>query len=185
MIAALRPRWLAEWQGKRINRAPSPLLATIVPWLSIALSSIVPGLVFIASAPVIPPFGFLAFLAWKQIRPGLLPMWAGLPLGLIDDLYSGQPFGSAILLWSLAMILLDLVEARIPWRNFALEWLFGGFLIAAYLVATLVLANAAGGSTGALLIVPQIIIAVLLYPMVGRVVAMLDRLRLLPIADVE
>ena len=72
-----------------------------------------PGWLLIASAPVLPPLGFLAFVAWRQLRPGLLPVWAGLPLGLFDDLFSGQPFGTAVMLWSIAAIVLDVIEARL------------------------------------------------------------------------
>ena len=184
-MAILRPKWLDEKLGKRINRAPSPLLAGSVPWLSVVLASVVPGLFFIVSAPVIPPFGFLVYIAWRQLRPGLMPMWAGLPLGLIDDLYSGQPMGSAILLWSLAAVVLDLVDNRIPWRNSALEWLLGAALVAAYILSALLVANLTGAHTRVLVVVPQIVVSILLYPMVGRIVAMLDRLRLLPIVDAE
>ena len=70
---------------QRINRVPSPLIARGLPWLSIALASIVPGWLMIASAPILPPFGFLAYVAWRQMRPGRSPSWAGMPLGLIDD----------------------------------------------------------------------------------------------------
>jgi len=185
LIAIRRPKWFDEGPGARINRAPSALLAGSIPWLSVMAGSILPGLLFITSAPVIPPFGFLVFISWRQLRPGLLPMWAGLPLGLVDDLYSGQPPGSAILLWSLAAIALDLVDTRIPWRNSALEWLFGAALIAACIGLALLLANAAGGSTAPLVIVPQTVVSILLYPMVGRMVALLDRLRLLPIVNVK
>ncbi len=185
MIALWRLKSLGEVPGARINRAPSALLAGSVPWLSVIAGSILPGLVFITSAPVIPPLGFLVFISWRQLRPGLLPMWAGLPLGLIDDLYSGQPFGSAILLWSIAAILLDLVDNRIPWRNSALEWLFGAATIAAYIGLALPIANAAGSATSPLVIVPQMVVSILLYPMVGRMVALLDRLRLLPIVNVK
>jgi rod shape-determining protein MreD len=178
-----RPKWLVDAMGQKINRAPSPILAAMVPWLSVVLGSIIPGLLFVTSAPVVPPFGLLVLLAWKQLRPGLLPVWAGLPLGLIDDLYSGQPFGSAVLLWSLAAILLDLVEARIPWRHYAMEWILGVGIIAAYIAAALVIANAAGGSTRWLVIMPQIALSALAYPVVGRLVARLDQLRLLPIAE--
>ena len=71
---------------KRINRAPSPFIARSVPWLSIMLASLLPAWLLIASAPVMPPIAFLMLLAWRQLRPGLLPVWAGLPLGLFDDL---------------------------------------------------------------------------------------------------
>lgn len=165
----------------RINRAPSPLVAHSVPWLLVMAGSVVPSWFVVASAPVMPPLGFLILIAWKQLRPGLLPMWAGLPLGLFDDLYSGQPMGSAILLWSLALILLDVIETRIPWRNFALEWLMGATVIAAYIAACLLFANAAGGTTPLGVIVPQLIVSMLIYPLVERMVATFDRLRLLPI----
>ncbi len=73
-------------------------------------------------------------LAWRQLRPGLLPLWAGLPLGAFDDLFSGQPFGSGILLFSLALIGLDLLDMRFPWRGFWQDWFVATGFIAAYLV---------------------------------------------------
>lgn len=162
----------------RINSAPSPLLATIFPWLSILLATLVPSWVLIASAPVLPPLGFLAFVAWRQLRPGLLPVWAGMPLGLFDDLFSGQPFGAAIMLWSLAAIVIDYIEARLPWRNFLTEWAVATGLIVLYIGTGLLLANWSGGSTPIAVIVPQIVISVFAYPLVGRLVALLDRIRL-------
>jgi rod shape-determining protein MreD len=168
----------------RINRAPSPLLARTVPWASIMLGSLVPAWLVIASAPLLPPLGFLMLVAWRQLRPGLLPVWAGLPLGLFDDLYSGQPMGNAVLLWSLAVIVLDVVEARLPWRNFLVEWLVAVGLIVAYLVLSLAIANLTGGATPIEIIIPQIILSTLLYPAAARLVAGFDRFRLLPFRKV-
>jgi rod shape-determining protein MreD len=170
---------------KRINRAPSPILAVALPWLSIALASLLPTLPLIASAPVMPPLGFLTLLAWRQVRPGVLPVWAGLPLGLIDDLYSGQPLGSAILMWSVALLAFDVFEARFPWRGFLLDWVLAAALAIAYLLLGVVFANTTGGSTPLVALIPQAISTVLLYPLVGRMVALLDRLRLLPIRTVR
>ena len=164
----------------RINRAPSPLLVVVLPWLTVALASLAPSLPFLPPLPLLPPLGFMLMLAWAQVRPGLLPVWAGLPLGLVDDLYSGQPFGSAVLLWSLAMIASDLIEARFPWRSFLTEWLIAAALIAGYLLAGLDLANLAGGQTPVWTILPQLLLTVLLYPAAGRLVALFDRLRLAP-----
>lgn len=169
---------------RRINKAPSPIVAVAVPWIMVMLGSLVPALPIIASTPVIPPFGFMLLVAWRQIRPGLLPVWAGLPLGLFDDLYSGQPFGSAMLIWSLSMIVLDMIEARFPWRTFWQEWLVGSLMVSVCLLAGAVFANASGGSTPVTIIAPQVILAILLYPLVGRLVAVFDRFRLLPFAKV-
>lgn len=165
----------------RINRVPSPIIARAMPWLSILVFSVVPGWLMIASAPIFPPLGFLTYVAWRQMRPGLIPIWAGLPLGLVDDLYSGQPFGSAIFLWSLAAIAIDYVEDRLPWRNFATEWLLAMGLAIAYILGSYLLANLAGASVPLHVIVPQIVISIFAFPLVGRIVAMLDRLRLTPI----
>lgn len=170
---------------KRINRAPSPLVARGTPWLSIMLGSLMPAWLVIASAPLVPPLAFMMLVAWRQLRPGLLPVWAGLPLGLFDDLYSGQPLGNGVFLWSIAVIVLDLVEARLPWRSFFTEWLVAAGLILGYLVLSLGIANLGGGATPFQVIVPQVILSTFLYPLVGRLVAAFDRFRLLPFRKVR
>lgn len=114
-----------------------------------------------------------------------MPIWAGLPLGFVDDLYSGQPVGSAVMLWSCAAIVLDLIEARLPWRNFLTEWLVAVALIIAYIIVSLFLANFAGGATSIRVIVPQIVISVLVYPLVGRFVAIADKMRLTPFVELR
>jgi len=161
--------------ARRISRAPSPLLAYAAPWLTIGLASILPGWPLIAMAPVMPPLGFMTLLAWRQLRPGLLPVWAGFPLGLVDDLFSGQPVGSGMLLWSLTMITLEIIEARFPWRNFLTDWLVASIFILIYIgLGALV----AGLHDGWAILVPQIGLSVLCYPLVGRSVGWIDRWRL-------
>lgn len=172
-------------RAPRINRAPSSLLARGTPWATVMLASLVPGLSLVASAPVLPPFGFLVFISWRQLRPGLLPVWAGLPLGVFDDLYSGQPFGSAVLLFSAAAIALDLIEARLPWRNFLTEWLVAIALIIVYTAFGLALANLDGAHTPLRVTWPQIVISILAYPLVGRFVAFADRFRLTPFLEIR
>lgn len=163
----------------QINRTHSPVLAGAVPWLSVILAAIVPSWLMIASLPIMPPFAFLFLLAWRQLRPGLLPVWAGLPLGLVDDLFSGQPFGSAMLLWSIMLIGMEVLEARFPWRNFLVDWLVAAAIIVLYMLGALTIANHGGGSQSALLLAPQIVLSILVFPLVGRAVAALDRLRLM------
>lgn len=172
-------------QRPRINREPSRIVARGTPWLCVMLSSLLPGLALIASAPVLPAFGFLVFISWRQLRPGLLPVWAGLPLGMFDDLFSGQPFGSAVLLFSAAAIALDVIEARLPWRNFLTEWLVATGMIIVYVVLALALANLSGAHTPLRVTWPQIVISILAYPLVGRFVALSDRLRLTPFREVR
>jgi rod shape-determining protein MreD len=160
-----------------INRGPSTLLAVSLPVLLVVAGSLSPTWPIIAAAPVVPPLGFIILVAWQHLRPGLFPVWAGLPLGLVDDLYSGQPMGSAVMLWSLSMILLDLLEVRFPWRGVMQNWLAASAIITAYLLAA---AQIAGGSSLALLL-PQIALSILAYPLAARLVGAVDRLRLIPI----
>jgi rod shape-determining protein MreD len=150
-----------------------------VPWLSILLGSLAPWLPVIAPAPVLPPLGFMMLLAWRLLRPGLLPLWAGLPLGLFDDLYSGQPVGSGVLLFSLALIAIELIEIRFPWRNFWLDWITASALLIVYVAAAAVLSGAELTLVQLRVIVPQLVLSVMLFPVVARLVAHLDRLRLM------
>ncbi len=169
---------------KRINRAPSPILSRGVPWASVMVLSLMPFAPLFVSAPIMPPLAFMALLAWRMLRPGMLPVWAGAPLGAFDDLYSGQPFGSAVLLWSLAMVAMELVDIRLRWRGFVQDWALAGALIAAYLVLATLVSNMAGGAAPLRAIVPQIALALIVHPLVTRLVAALDRLRLLPLRKV-
>ncbi len=164
--------------SRRINRAPSPLLATVVPWLTIMLASLMPLSPIIASAPVLPPLGFMLLIGWRLLRPGLLPIWAGAPLGLIDDLFSGQPFGSAILLWSIAMIGLELVDGWLRWRSFWQDWLVASLVIGLYLFAAGAFAAFSGGSFHPAVILPQLLLCFIAFPLLTRVIAILDLFRL-------
>jgi rod shape-determining protein MreD len=165
--------------ARQINRAPSPVIAYAAPWAFVAACSIMPTWPMIAMAPIMPPLGYMALLAWRQLRPGLLPVWAGFPLGLVDDLFSGNPFGSALVLWSNTMIVMDIIEARFPWRNFLTDWVAAAIFILVYLLCGLVLTTHHLYADDVLLIVPQMVISVMCYPIVGRVLGWLDRWRLM------
>lgn len=174
----LNPRARRDRYGSRINRTHSPVLAGTVPWASIVLASVVQILPVASGAPLLPPLGFLVLLCWRFVRPGLLPVWAGFPLGLFDDLVSGQPFGSAILLWSVTLLVIELIETRLPWREFRLDWMLAVTIIAAYLLVAAILSGAPVTWPMLLMLVPQFLLSVLIYPILARMVAGLDRLRL-------
>jgi rod shape-determining protein MreD len=181
----LNPRSRSDPFGSRINRAQSPILAYALPWLTIMLGSLAPWLPVIAPAPVLPPFGFLIMLTWRLVRPGLLPLWAGLPLGLFDDLYSGQPLGSGIVLFSLALLAIQLIEIRFPWRNFWLDWLTATGILVPYLILAALFSGAPLTLVQLEVIVPQLLLSIVLMPIIARVVAMLDRLRLMRVRRLD
>lgn len=177
-METLNPRARRDPFGSRINRAHSPILALGLPWLTVMLGSLTPWLPVIAPAPVLPPFGFMILLAWRLLRPGLLPLWAGVPLGLFDDLYSGQPLGSAVLLFSLSLLAIELIEYRFPWRGFLLDWGLASAILAAYLAVAALVSGARLSPVQLIVIVPQVLLSVVLYPFIAQLVALLDRLRL-------
>lgn len=168
----------AELRGQSINRAPSPWRVRSVPYIAIVLASLAPVIVIADMMPLIPPLGFLMLLGWRMVRPGLLPLWAGAPLGSVDDLFSGQPFGSAILLWSLAMMAIELIETRFPWRGFWQDWFTASVIATSYWFATLLVSGAEMTMQTLGVSVPQVLLSILLYPIIARLVARLDQFRL-------
>lgn len=171
--------------GSKINRDHSPVLLYALPWLSVLLASLTPLWPVIATAPVVPPFAYLFLLGWRMLRPGIFPLWAGFPLGLWDDLFSGQLIGSGVLLFSLTVIALDLIERRFPWRGFWQNWLTAALFLILYLPATVVLSGADVTLHQLGLIVPQILLSIVAFPIVMRIVALLDRVRLLRIRTIN
>ena len=133
---------------------------------------------FLTTQPILPPFGFLMFLSWRLMRPGLLPVWSGVPFGLMDDVFSGQPFGSAGLLWSLALLAIEVVDSRAIWRASHQDWLVASLLIALVLLGGLWIAGLALAAPGPVILLPQVILSILLYPLVVRICARLDSWRL-------
>jgi len=165
--------------GSRINRQHSMILAIGIPYSSILLGSILPNLFIASAVPIIPPLGLMMLVAWRLVRPGILPIWVGFPLGLLDDLLSGHPFGNAILLWSLAMIAIEAIELRFPWRGFLQDWLTAALVLAGYLFAAMLLSGGKISGPVVLGLIPQYLLCVLLFPIISRMVARLDRLRLM------
>lgn len=178
MSEVLNPRARRDRYGSRINRTHSTALAYTLPWVSVMVGSLLPQLPIASAIAMVPPLGFMLLLAWRLVRPGLFPVWAGFPLGMFDDLFSGQPFGSAILLWSLAMLGIELLEMRFPWRGFLQDWVVAALATAAYIVLA---ALVSGGSISAPMLKglgPQLVLSILMFPLVAWLVSVLDRLRL-------
>jgi rod shape-determining protein MreD len=178
VIDQLSSRARRDRYGSKINRAHSPLLAYAVPWISVMIGSLIPQLPIASAVPLVPPLGYMMLLSWRLVRPGLLPVWAGFPLGLFDDLFSGQPFGCAIVLWSATMIGIELVEARFPWRGFFQDWIVAGVVVTWYLVIAALFSGGRIGGTALLVMLPQLVVSIVLIPVMSRLVAGLDRFRL-------
>ena len=162
----------------RFDREQSMLKMLAIPIASMILASMVTTLPFFSSGPLLPPFGLLMFLSWRLMRPGLLPVWSGVPFGLMDDLFSGQPFGSAGLLWSLAMLVIEIIDYRAKWRDYQQDCLIAALLITAVLLGGWWISGIGHAASGPMVLFPQIILSILLYPLVVRICARLDSWRL-------
>ncbi|MGN6376197.1 MAG: rod shape-determining protein MreD, partial [Sphingomonas sp.] len=148
----------------------------LVPILSVMAGSLITIVPIIPSYPVLPPFGLIVLLGWRLLRPEVFKVWAPLPLGLFDDLVSGQPLGSAMLLWSITFIAIEVFDARLVWRDFRQDWLIAAGGIAFALIAGRLLASPIGAHVDTMLLL-QILVSIMLFPLVARLVAWLDRKR--------
>ena len=174
----LDPRARSDAYGSRINRSHSPLLANIMPWASIMAGSILPMFFLVSALPVVPPLGYLMLVGWRLGRPGLLPVWCGIPLGIFDDLYNGQPFGFSLLAWSVTMIVIEIIDTRLPWRDFWQDWLIAALLSLLYLASGWLFSGATPSLASLIAIVPQLLLTILIFPLMSRIVAQLDLWRL-------
>jgi rod shape-determining protein MreD len=163
----------------RIDRPPSSLRLTGTPIITTMLGSMATLMPMIASAPLLPPFGLIMLLAWRLRHRTIWPVWIGLPLGLWDDIFSGQPLGSSMLLWTILMLGLDVIDRRMVWRDFWQDWGLAAAVIAITLLGGLGIANWTGGNTSPLTVLPQIVISIALFPLLARACAMIDKWRLL------
>lgn len=153
-----------------------PRRARALPWVTVMIGSALTILPAVATLPLFPPLGLLMLLTWRLLARFSLRPWAAAPLGMFDDLVSGQPLGSAALLWSLCFLVVDMMERRPSFRDFWQDWLIAAGLIAASLTIARLIAAPLSAPLAPLLGV-QIGVSVLLFPAGARLVAWLDRRR--------
>lgn len=163
----------------RVGKPVLSVRARVTPVASVLLASLVPLLVpVVADWPLLPPLGLLFLLGWRLLRPGFFLPWAPLPLGAFDDLASGQPIGSAMLLWTVAFLAIDASERALLWRDYLQDWLVAAAAIGFCLFGGYLLALFAGGSAPLWSVVPQLVASILVFPVVARICARLDIWRL-------
>lgn len=165
----------------RLSQSRSPLRIRATPIVAVMLGSLLPAMIPIVSlSPTTPPLGLMMLLAWRLLRPELWPLWIGLPLGFFDDIATGHPVGTAMCLWTLAMVTIDSVSVRLIWRDYAQDWLIASIAIIAIVTMSWLFMHLAPGGGGGQLnrLGPQILLSIMLFPLVARLCARLDRWRL-------
>ena len=158
------------------DAAPPPAAVRLLPAASVLLASLVTTWPFIATFPILPPLGLMMLLGWRLTRPAVFPIWAPLPLGFFDDLISGQPLGNAMLLWTLCFFMIDLIDHRLVFRDFWQDWLIAAGSIGFCLIVGRLVTAPIGAHVDTVLLL-QIVISVMLFPLVARLCAWLDRKR--------
>lgn len=161
----------------RLRPAPTAARTQMVPIATTMLASLAPLLPIIDTAAIMPPWGLLVLLGWRLLDRDLWPVWMALPLGLFDDMFSGQPTGSAMVLWTLAFLVIEVFDRRMIWRDYKEDWSIAAGLITAVIIGGLIIANASGGGTSLQYVLPQIAISALCFPLAVRFCAMVDRIR--------
>ena len=164
----------------KLGRSPSNFRLAGTPVITVLLGSSITILPVIAQAPVMPPLGLLLLLSWRLLRPELWRAWIGVPLGLFDDIMSGQPIGSAMFLWTVMLIGIDAIEHRMVWRSYRQDWLIAAAAIIFCVAGGVFSARITGGGDIKLeLVAPQMLWTILLFPFVVRQCARIDRWRVM------
>jgi rod shape-determining protein MreD len=141
--------------------------------LSVVLGSLGTLAPVIAVVPVLPPLGLLFLLGWRLTRGDALAVWAAVPLGLFDDMVSGQPPGSAMLLWTLSTLVIDVLDSRLVWRDFWQDWLIAAGATGFCLIAGRFIASPISAHVDTAMLI-QLAIAAVLFPAVRRLCAWAD-----------
>ncbi|HEX8481028.1 MAG TPA: rod shape-determining protein MreD [Allosphingosinicella sp.] len=149
-----------------------------VPILSTLAAALLVLFPFVATWPIVPDFAYLVLLAWRLLRPEMWQAHMALPLGLFNDLVAGLPLGQSMALWTLTFLILDLVDSRVGWRDYWMDWLFAAAAILFYTAGGWYVARQMGAATPFAVLWPQLALSVFAYPLVARLVVALDRWRL-------
>ena len=160
---------------------PPPLWQlNLIPILTVLVASMLPAVLpVIAEWAILPPLGLMIFLSWRLLRPEIWPAWVGLAFGLWDDLFSGQPIGSAIGLWTLASVAIAYLDSRLLWRNFWQDWEIAAAMIAFVLFIGAWLAHPSLPLQASMRqVVMQCVISICLFPLFTRIVARIDAIRI-------
>jgi rod shape-determining protein MreD len=152
--------------------------ARTVPVLTTMAGSLAALLPAVISWPAMPPIGLLMLLSWRLLRPEIWPAWIGLPLGLFDDIFSGQPFGSAMSLWTLLLLVLDLIDSQLIWRDYWIDWLIAAAAILLCIAGGYWFSGLDPANVSLAVMGPQTILSILCFPVMVRLCVRLDRWRL-------
>jgi rod shape-determining protein MreD len=162
----------AEVAIRDLRRRYVPLVSTLG---AILLGAVLP---LVAQSPWVPNLGFLVLLTWRLMRPEIWPIWAAAGFGLLADLVSGAPLGQSTLLWTAIFLGLDSLDAWLGVRDYWLDWAAAGAAILFHSVGVWYIALLMRSDIAFSVMLPQLAMSVLAYPIAARIILFLDRWRL-------
>lgn len=149
-----------------------------VPFLSTTVAILLSLFPVVMHSPLIPDFGFLVILAWRLLRAEIWPAQIGLAFGLTADLVSGHPLGQSMLLWTVTFLALDYFDYRLGFRDFWMDWLLAAAALLFHGFGIWYIALLMGSETRFTVMLPQLALSILVFPLAARLVLGLDRWRL-------
>lgn len=161
----------AEVRRRHLRREYVPIGSTI-------LASMFGLLPIIVSSPIIPDMGLLMLIAWRLLRPEMWGPAVALPLGLFNDLVSGHPIGQSMAIWTILFIIFDIIDSRVLFRDYWMDWLIAAVAIAVTVFFGWSIGTLMGNTAPFTVMLPQLVASILAFPLVARLVLMLDRWRL-------
>ena len=165
--------------GSDAEVAIHDLRRRFVPLLSTLAAILLALLPIVAATPLLPDFGFLVLITWRLLRPEIWTPRMALGLGLVADLVAGHPLGQSMLLWTATFLAFDLVDSRLGFRDYWMDWLVASSALILHTVGAWYIALLMGSDVRFAVIVPQMGLSILAYPVAARLVLGLDRWRLM------
>ena len=149
-----------------------------VPVGSTLAASLLALLPIVASRPLVPEIALLVVIAWRLLRPEIWPAWMALPLGLFNDLVAGHPIGQSMAFWTILFLACDYIDSRLGFRDYWMDWLIAAAAILFHTAAAWYVAMLMGAVMDFAVLLPQLGVTILVYPLAARIVLALDRWRL-------
>ena len=150
-----------------------------VPLLSTMAAILLVLLPVVATSPLLPDFGFLLLITWRLLRPEIWTARMALGLGLFADLVAGHPLGQSMLLWTAAFLVFDLIDARLGYRDYWMDWLIASAAIVLHALGAWYIGLLMGSDVRFAVMAPPLALTVVAYPLAARLVLWLDRWRLM------
>jgi rod shape-determining protein MreD len=164
--------------GSGTEVAIRDLRRRFVPFLSTAAAILFALFPIVMTAPLVPDIGFLVLLTWRLLRPEIWPAQMALGLGLFADLVSGHPLGQSMLLWTVIFLAFDYIDSRLGFRDYLMDWLLAAAALAFHSFGVWYIALLIGSESAFTIMLPQLALSILAYPVAARLVLALDIWRL-------